>query len=63
MVDRTKFQEFDAVMCLYVNYKHSQKAGAPTHQARNVSALQVVEVVGKAVGDVGEVDEVHMAAA
>ncbi len=39
LVDRTKFQEFDAVMCLYVNYKHSQKAEAPTHQAHNVSAL------------------------
>ncbi len=40
MVDRTEFQEFDAVMHLYVNYKYSQKAEAPTHQARNVSALQ-----------------------
>jgi hypothetical protein len=40
MVDRMKFQEFDAVMHLYVNYKHSQKAEALTHQACNVSALQ-----------------------
>jgi hypothetical protein len=40
MVDRTKFQDFDAVMHLYVNYKCSQKAEIPTHQARNVSALQ-----------------------
>jgi hypothetical protein len=40
LVDCTKFQEFDAVMCLYANYKRSQKAEAPTHQARNVSALQ-----------------------
>jgi hypothetical protein len=40
LVDRMKFQEFDAVMRLYVNYKRSQKAEAPTHQARNVSALQ-----------------------
>jgi hypothetical protein len=40
MVDRTKFQEFDAVMHLYANYKRSQKAEAPTHQACNVSALQ-----------------------
>jgi hypothetical protein len=40
MVDCKKFQEFDAVMCLYVNYKRSQKAEAPTHQACNVSALQ-----------------------
>ncbi len=40
LVDRTKFQDFDAVMRLYVNYKCSQKAETPTHQARNVSALQ-----------------------
>jgi hypothetical protein len=40
IVDRTKFQEFDAVMRLYVNYKCSQKAETPTHQACNVSALQ-----------------------
>jgi hypothetical protein len=40
MVDRMKFQEFDVVMHLYVNYKRSQKAEALTHQARNVSALQ-----------------------
>ncbi len=40
MVDRTKFQEFDTVMHLYVNYKYSQKAETPTHQAHYVSALQ-----------------------
>jgi hypothetical protein len=40
LVDRTKFQDFDSVMRLYVNYKCLQKAEAPTHQARNVSALQ-----------------------
>jgi hypothetical protein len=40
MVDCTKFQEFNAVMCLNVNYKRSQKAEAPTYQAHNVSALQ-----------------------
>jgi hypothetical protein len=40
MVDRTKFQDFDAVMRLYVNYKRSQKAETPNHQTRNVSALQ-----------------------
>jgi hypothetical protein len=40
LVDRTKFQDFDTVMRLYVNYKHLQKAEALTHQARNVSALQ-----------------------
>jgi hypothetical protein len=40
LVDHTKFQDFDVVMWLYVNYKHSQKAETPTHQACNVSALQ-----------------------
>jgi hypothetical protein len=40
LVDRTKFQDFDSVMRLYVNYKCLQKADTPTHQARNVSALQ-----------------------
>jgi hypothetical protein len=40
LVDRTKFQDFVTVMRLYVNYKHLQKAETPTHQARNVSALQ-----------------------
>jgi hypothetical protein len=40
MVDRAKFQDFDAVMRLYVNYKHSQNAETPTHQACNVTALQ-----------------------
>jgi hypothetical protein len=40
LVDHTKFQDFDVVMQLYVNYKCSQKAETPTHQAHNVSALQ-----------------------
>jgi hypothetical protein len=40
MVDHQKFQEFDAVMQLYVNFKCSPKAEAPTYQARNVFALQ-----------------------
>jgi hypothetical protein len=40
LVDRTKFQDFDAVMRLYVNYKRLQKAETLTHQAHNVSALQ-----------------------
>jgi hypothetical protein len=39
-VDRTKIQDFDTVMRLYLNYKCLQKAEAPTHQAHNVSALQ-----------------------
>jgi hypothetical protein len=40
MVNRQKFQEFDAVMQLYVSYKRTQKAEALTFQACNVSALQ-----------------------
>ncbi len=40
LVDRTKFQDFDAVMRLYVNYKRLQKAETPTHQAHNASALE-----------------------
>jgi hypothetical protein len=40
MVDRQKFQNVDAVMQLYLNFKHLQKAEALTYQARNVSALQ-----------------------
>jgi hypothetical protein len=40
LVDRMKFQDFDTVMRLYVNYKCLQKAETPTHQARNVAAFQ-----------------------
>jgi hypothetical protein len=40
LVDRTKFQDFDSVMRLYVNYRCLQKAETLTHQARNVFALQ-----------------------
>jgi hypothetical protein len=40
MVDRGRFQEFDTVMQLYINFKRSQKVETPTHQAHNVSALQ-----------------------
>ena len=40
MVDHQRFQEFDAVMQLYVNFKCSQKPEAPAHQAHNVSAVQ-----------------------
>jgi hypothetical protein len=40
MVDPQKFQEFDAVMQLYVNLKCSQKSEALTYQACNVSAVQ-----------------------
>jgi hypothetical protein len=40
MVDPKKFQEFDTVMQLYVNFKRSQKPEAPTHQACNVCAVQ-----------------------
>jgi hypothetical protein len=37
MVVHQKFQEFDAVLRLYVNFKPTQKAEAPTFQFRNVS--------------------------
>jgi hypothetical protein len=40
MVDRQKFQEFDTMMQLYVNFKRSRKPEALTHQACNVSAIQ-----------------------
>ncbi len=40
LVDRTRFQDFESVMRVYVNFKHSQKAEAPAQQVRNVSALQ-----------------------
>jgi hypothetical protein len=40
LVDRTKFQDFDSVMRLYVNYRCLQKAETLTHQAPNVFALQ-----------------------
>jgi hypothetical protein len=43
LVDRMKFRDFESVMGLYVNYKCSQKAEAPIHQARNVSSLQGCE--------------------
>jgi hypothetical protein len=33
MVDCQKSQEFDAVMLLYANFKHSQKSEVPTYQA------------------------------
>ncbi len=40
MVDCQEFQEFDAAMQLYVDFKPSQKLEAPTHQACNVSTIQ-----------------------
>jgi hypothetical protein len=40
LVDRTRFQNFEPVMRVYVNFKCSQKAEAPAQQVRNVSALQ-----------------------
>ncbi len=39
-MDRQRFQEFDAVMRLYVSFKCTQKAESPTYQACNVSAVQ-----------------------
>jgi hypothetical protein len=40
MVNHQKFQEFDTVMPLYVNFKRTQKAEAPTYPSCNVSAIQ-----------------------
>jgi hypothetical protein len=40
LVDRTRLQDFESVMRVYVNFKHSQKAEAPAQQVSNVSALQ-----------------------
>jgi hypothetical protein len=40
LVDRTRFQDFESVMRVCVNFKRSQKAEAPAQQVRNVSALQ-----------------------
>jgi hypothetical protein len=39
MVDCQKFQKFDAVMELYVDFKHSQKLKAPTHQSPSSQCL------------------------
>ncbi len=40
LVDRTRFQDFESVMKVYVNFKRAQKAEAPAQQVCNVSALQ-----------------------
>ncbi len=40
LVDRTRFQDFESVMRVYVDFKRSQKAEASAQQVRNVSALQ-----------------------
>jgi hypothetical protein len=39
LVDRTRFDNFDSVMRVYVNFKHAQKPEAPAQQVLNVSAL------------------------
>jgi hypothetical protein len=40
LVDRTKFEDFDSVMKVYVNFKRAQKPEAPAYQVHNVSAIQ-----------------------
>ncbi len=40
LVDRTRFENFDFVMRVYVNFKCAQKPEAPAQQVHNVSALQ-----------------------
>ncbi len=52
MVDHQKFQDFNAMMQLYVNFKRLQKAEALTYQARNFFPFKVAEVAEKAMGDV-----------
>ncbi len=37
LVDRTRFQDLESVMCVYINFKRSLKAEAPAQQVRNVS--------------------------
>jgi hypothetical protein len=58
MVDHQKFQKFDTVIQLYVNFKCSQKPEASTHQAHNTSAIQGHGVVDKAMGDTVVADKV-----
>ncbi len=40
LVDRTRFEDFESVMRVYVNFKRAQKSEAPAQQVHNVSALQ-----------------------
>jgi hypothetical protein len=40
LVDRTRFEDFESVMRVYVNFKRAQKPEAPAQQVCNVSALQ-----------------------
>jgi hypothetical protein len=40
LVDRTRFESFDSVMRVYVNFKRAHKPEAPAQQVCNVSALQ-----------------------
>ena len=40
LVDRSRFEDFDSVMRVYVNFKRAQKPEAPAQQVCNVSALQ-----------------------
>jgi hypothetical protein len=40
LVDRTRFQDFESVMRVYINFKHTQKQEALAQQVSSVSALQ-----------------------
>jgi hypothetical protein len=63
LVDRTKFQDFDTVMWLYVNYKaHRRQKPWPIKPVMSLLS-KVAEVVGKAMGDVEEADKVDSVAA
>ncbi len=63
LVDRTRFEDVDSVMRVYVNFKRrrSQKP-RPSKFAMSLPS-KVVEVVGRAVEDMEEVDKVDQVAA
>jgi hypothetical protein len=59
LVDRTRFKDFNSVMRVYVNVHRTQKP-RPSKFAMSLPS-KVVEVVGRAVEDVEEADEVEVA--
>jgi hypothetical protein len=60
MVDRQKFQEFDAMMRLYVNYKRMWRLKPRPIKPAMSLLSKVAEVADKAMGDVGEVDKLDL---
>jgi hypothetical protein len=61
MVDRQKFQEFDAVIQLYVNFKqtHRKLEPQPINPAMSLPS-KITGVLDKAVGDAVEADKVDL---